>query len=45
MIPTGFLVTRGTRDPHPLAQPFAYRTVTSFGPAFQRVRLGLTRFL
>ena len=45
MIPTGFLVTRGTRDPRPLACPFAYRTVTSFGSAFQRLRLRLARFL
>ena len=34
--PTGFLVSRGTRDVSGRPQPFAYGTVTLCGGAFQR---------
>jgi hypothetical protein len=34
-IPTGFLVSRGTRDPSWREQAFGYRTVTSSGGPFQ----------
>ena len=45
LLPTGFHVSRGTLDLGPLALPFVYRAVTSYGGSFQILRLGLTRFV
>ena len=45
LIPTGFLVSRGTRDTNPLARLFTYRTFTSYGCTSQYIRLSLARFL
>ena len=42
LLPTGFLVSGGTLDSSLVSQSFTYRTVTFFGPAFQR---GSTRLL
>jgi hypothetical protein len=41
LLPTGFLVSRGTLDPGQFSIAFAYRTVTFFGPSFQTVRLAI----
>ena len=35
LLPTGFLVSRGTLDHIPAQNCFAYRTITFFGSAFQ----------
>ena len=45
LLPTGFLVSHGTLDSGPLLHSFAYRTLTSFGPPFQMVRLESIRFM
>ena len=45
LLPTRFLVSRGTLDSSHLALPFVYRTLTFCGLPFQVVRLGLTRFM
>ena len=45
LLPTRFLVSRGTLDSSHLALPFAYRTLTFCGLPFQVVRLGLTRLM
>ena len=44
LLPTGFLVSRGTLDPNRLARPFAYRAFTFCGLPFQVVRLDLASF-
>ena len=45
MIPTGFLVSRGTRDPRPLFLHFAYRGLTSYAGPFHGLRLCFLSFL
>ena len=45
MIPTGFHVPRGTRDPRLLLARFAYRGVTSFAGPFHDLRLLASRIL
>ncbi len=35
ILPTGFLVSRGTREPAPSPRPFAYGALTLFGRLFQ----------
>ncbi len=45
LLPTGFLVSRGTQDPSPLVAAFSYRTLTVSGRAFQHVWMALTRLL
>ena len=42
LLPTGFHVSGGTLDSSLISHSFAYRTVTFFGPTFQR---GSTRML
>jgi hypothetical protein len=44
-LPTGFLVSRGTQDPSPIAQAFLYGTLTRSGSAFQRFRVTRVMFL
>ena len=43
-IPTGFPVSRGTRDSRPPRQPFAYRPITFYGVSFQRASTRHPRF-
>ena len=45
LLPTGFLVSRGTLDSSHLALPFAYRAFTFCSLPFQVVQLDLTRIL
>ena len=40
-IPTGFHVSRGTRDPAKVLRAFAYRAITFYDQAFQPVLLAL----
>ena len=44
MIHTGFLVTRTTRDTDQFDSPFDYKALTSYGGAFQLLRLGYLLF-
>ena len=45
LLPTRFLVSRGTLDHSHLALPFVYRSVTFYGLPFQVVRLGLASLM
>ena len=45
LLPTKFLVLRGTLDTGLSALPFAYVALTPYGLPFQVVRLGLTSII
>ena len=45
LLPTGFLVSRGTPGTRPLAFPFAYQGFAVCAPPFHAVRLGMMRFV
>ena len=42
---TGFHVSADTLDTTKLHQPFAYKTITSYGWLFHTIRLGLCRYV